>query len=131
MVCEESFVWESLRLRALERKVRRPLFADSGRQGQEHELTGDRAVEWESAYSRQPTRVPGKPVARNGWVGSNCEMKGQGRRAKQDTKGKLNEEPIKGIRVVAAQSFGLAGRRGVEVPVRDVAAARCRPSRPI
>ena len=39
----------------------------------------------------------------------------------------LNEEPVQRVRVVAAQSFGLARRRGVEVPVRHVAAARRRP----
>ena len=43
----------------------------------------------------------------------------------------LHEEPIQSVRVVAAQSFGLACRRGIQVPVRDVAAARCRPRRAI
>ena len=43
----------------------------------------------------------------------------------------LNEEPIQRVRVVAAQSLGLARRRGIQIPVRHVAAACCRPSRPI
>ena len=43
----------------------------------------------------------------------------------------LNEEPVQRVRVVAAQSFGLARRRRVQIPVRHVAATSCRPSRPI
>ena len=36
----------------------------------------------------------------------------------------LNEEPIKGIRVVAAEPLRLARRRRVQVSMRHVAAAR-------
>ena len=63
------------------------------------------------------------------------EVGGSGRLSKQGKsktlEHKLNEEPVQGVRVVAAQSFGLARRRRVEVPVRHVAAARRGPRRPI
>ena len=49
----------------------------------------------------------------------------------KDTKGKLNEEPIKGIRVVAAEPLRLARRRRVEIPMRHVAAARRGPRRAV
>ncbi len=43
----------------------------------------------------------------------------------------LNEEPIKGIRVVAAEPLRLARRRRVEISMRNVAAARRGPRRTI
>ena len=43
----------------------------------------------------------------------------------------LNEEPVQGVRVVAAQSFRLPRRRRVQISMRHVAAASCRPSRPV
>ena len=64
-----------------------------------------------------------------GLVGSlSRETKGKTRKTLERT---LHEEPIKGVRVVAAQSFGLARRRGIQIPVRHVAAASCRPRRAV
>ena len=56
---------------------------------------------------------------------------GRRRKTRKTLEKKLNEEPIKGIRVVAAEPLRLARRRRVQISVRNVAAARRGPRRAV
>ena len=74
--------------------------------------TGDdvrvkRSVETGVTQTKRETKIPRKPVT-----------------SRDTREKKLNEEPIKGIRVVAAEPLRLARRRRVQVSMRHVAAAR-------